>query len=257
MKTFNLDYEENSKITAQNGLKYKLSYFGIHFGGTSSRGILAYAGADWTPTYPVWRDEKANAPFELIPVLTIISPDGKELVLAENVAIDIFLAKQFGLHGANPWEEAIINAYYSNSNTFFFQEIMNNFFWESQAKSEEEKRQYLDKMVNEQLPTWARIHEAHLTNNHLNGHYVGSRTTLADIRTTTMLDALEKIIGAERVATVVNADKTPGIAKVRAQVEAKTSYAAWLTSEEYTKLNKTSANFVKDMRPELAPSVEA
>lgn len=53
MKTFNLDYDENSKIVAQDGLKYKLSYFGMHFGGTSARGILAYAGADWTSTFPV------------------------------------------------------------------------------------------------------------------------------------------------------------------------------------------------------------
>ncbi|KAF9380331.1 hypothetical protein CPB97_008404 [Podila verticillata] len=257
MKTFNLDYEESSKIVALDGLKYKLSYFGMHFGGTSARGILAYAGADWTPTYPVWRDEKANAPFELIPILTVISPDGKELVLAENVAIDIFLAKQFGLHGTNPWEEAIINAYYSNSNTFFFQEIMNNFFWESQPKSVEEKRQYLDKMVNDQLTNWARIHEAHLENNHLNGHYVGNRTTLADIRTTTMLDALEKIIGSESVASVVNTVKTPGIAKVRSQVEGKPSYAAWRASEDYAKLNKSSANFVRDQHPELATSAEA
>jgi len=52
---------------------------------------------------------------------------------------------------------------------------MNNFFWESQPKSDEEKRQYLDKMVNDQLTNWARIHEAHLENNHLNGHYVGNR----------------------------------------------------------------------------------
>ncbi|KAF9310107.1 hypothetical protein BG003_008939, partial [Podila horticola] len=82
-------------------------------------------------------------------------------------------------------------------------------------------------------------------------------TTLADIRTTTMLEALEKIIGAERVASVVNADKTPGIARVRAQVEAKPSYAAWRASEDYTKLDKSSAEFVKNMHPELATGVEA
>lgn len=72
-----------------------------------------------------------------------------------------------------------------------------------------------------------------------------------------MLDALEKIIGSESVASVVNTVKTPGIAKVRSQVEGKPSYAAWRASEDYAKLNKSSANFVRDQHPELATSAEA
>lgn len=164
-------------------------------------------------------------PFEVIPLLTIIHPDGKvhphilfhllfarlrrflqeplptlidsmsllllpfyhiprlnkkkqELALSENNAIDIFLAKQFGLHGRNAWEEALINAFYSSSNCMFFQEIMNSFFWESSGKSEDEKAKYLDDFLNKTLASWGRIHEAHLVNNHSNGHYVGDRVTL-------------------------------------------------------------------------------
>ncbi|KAF9436062.1 hypothetical protein BGZ76_004910 [Entomortierella beljakovae] len=251
MKTFDLDLEGNSALLASNNLKYRIAYFGIHFAGTSSRGILAYAGADWTPEYPDWGNEKSNMPFEVIPVLTIVHPNGKELVLAENVAIDIFLAKQFDLHGKNAWEEALINSFYSSSNTMFFQEVMNIFFWESVGKTDEEKKKYLDTFLNEQLGKWARIHEAHLANNQLNGHYVGSRTTLADIRTTTLLDATEKIVGKERVATIVNETKTPGIIKVRKNVESKASYQTWVTSEEYQKYDAKSANLVKENHPEL------
>ncbi|KAG0368803.1 hypothetical protein BC939DRAFT_330308 [Gamsiella multidivaricata] len=256
MKTFNLDSETNSKIVASKDLKYTLAYFGIHFAGASARGILAYAGADWTPVYPNWGSEKSAQPFEVIPVLTIIDlkNDGHELVLAENVAIDIFLAKQFGLHGSNAWEEALINAFYSNSNTMFFQEIMNNFFWESSGKDEEEKAKYLETFLNDALTTWGRIHEAHLENNHGNGHYVGNRTTLADIRTTTMLDALEKIIGKDRVATIINETKTPNVIKVRENVEAKPSYQTWITSEEYQKLDVKSTALVKEHHPELVDS---
>jgi len=185
MKTLSLDFQSNSDLVASKDLKYKLLYFGIHFGGASARGILAYAGADWTPVYPDnWGTDKAKQPFELIPVLTVIRPDNngggsggqQELVLAENMAIDLFLAKQFGLHGENAWEEAVINAYYSHSNAMFFQEVMNNFFWESAGKSEEEKAEYLKvKLLEGSLSNWARIHEEHLKNNHLNGHYVGNR----------------------------------------------------------------------------------
>ncbi|KAG0346856.1 hypothetical protein BG004_000661 [Podila humilis] len=257
MKTFNTNYKETSTLIAQDGLKYKHSYFGIHFGGTNSRGILAFAGADWTPVYPNWSEEKANTPFGFIPVLTVVSPDGQELALAENVAIDIFLAKQFGLHGENSWEEAVINAFYSSSNTFFFQEVMNNFFFESVSKSDEEKAQYLEKLLTKQLTSWAQNHEAHLANNNLNGHYVGDKTTLADIRTATMLDALEKVIDAKRVATVVNKDKTPGIVKVRALVEAAPGYTEWRESEDYKNLDKNSKGLVKDKHPELIIDIEA
>ncbi|KAF9196651.1 hypothetical protein BGZ50_008596 [Haplosporangium sp. Z 11] len=248
MKTFNLDCEENSKVVASDNLKYTITYFDMHFAGTTSRGVLAYAGADWTPVYPP--AEKTSMPFEVLPVLTVIHPDGKKLELSENVAIDIFLAKQFGLHGNNAWEEALINSFYSSSNAMFFQETMNSFFWESMSKGSEEKAKYLDKFVNETLRNWAKIHEAHLKNNGLNGHYVGNRTTLADIRMTTALAAIEVIIGKERVATVINKTETSGIVHVRANVESKSSYATWISSDEYKKLSEKSAGFVKQHHPE-------
>ncbi|KAG0042609.1 hypothetical protein BGZ83_000257 [Gryganskiella cystojenkinii] len=256
MKPFSLDSVENSKLITAEGLQYKLMYFGMHFGGTSARGILAYANADWEPVFPTpnWGDAKPDAPFEVIPVLRVIHPDGKELVLSENVAIDIFLAKQFGLHGENAWEEALINSFYSNSNHFFFQETMNNFFWESSGKDDEEKAKYLEKFLNEQLGSWARIHEKHLENNHSNGHYVGNRTTLADIRAVTMLDGVEKIVGKERVATIINESVTPAIVKMRNNVESQDSYAAWIVSEDYKKLDARSVTMVKDHHPELVPN---
>lgn len=53
MKVYNLNSAENSKLVADEGLQYKLLYFGMHFAGTSARGILAYANADWEPIYPL------------------------------------------------------------------------------------------------------------------------------------------------------------------------------------------------------------
>ncbi|KAG0306753.1 hypothetical protein BGZ98_001761 [Dissophora globulifera] len=254
MKVYSTDYQENSKLVASKSLKYTLTYFAIHFSGASSRALLAYGGADWTPLYPDWEAEKTNMPFELLPVLRIIENGGgagRELVLAENFAIDQFLAKQFGLHGDNSWEEALINSFYASSNFFFSQEVMNNFFWESSTKSDEEKATYLDTFLTKTLPTWSRIHEAHLENNHQNGHYVGNRTTLADVRTTAMLDTLTKVIGVDRFKSVINETKTPGLHKVVTNVQSKPSYATWINSDEYKKLDSKSTAFVKAHHPEL------
>ncbi|KAG0001935.1 hypothetical protein BGZ79_003929, partial [Entomortierella chlamydospora] len=45
------------------------------------------------------------------------------------------------------------------------------------------------------------------------------RTNLVDIRTTTTLDPMEKILGMKRVATAVNESKGPGIIKACRNVE--------------------------------------
>lgn len=70
----------------------------------------------------------------------------------------------------------------------FFQEIMNSFFWESSGKSEDEKAKYLDDFLNKTLASWGRIHEAHLVNNHSNGHYVGDRVNLSFISSRLLID---------------------------------------------------------------------
>ncbi|KAG0324870.1 hypothetical protein BGZ99_001336 [Dissophora globulifera] len=269
MKVYNIDYQENSKLVASKNLKYTLMYFDVHFAGLNARALLAYGGADWTPIYPkwepgnarlpfqgqYWEEDKKDMPFEALPVLKIIETgEGgaeRELVLAENFAIDQFLAKQFGLHGENSWEEALINSFYSSSHFFFFKEIIINFFWKTSTQSDEQKAAALNILLTKTLPVWSNIHEAHLKNNHQNGHYVGNRTTLADIRTTTVLDALTKIIGVDRFKSVINETNTPGIHKVITNVQSKPSYAAWINSDEYKKLDANTAAFVKNHHPEL------
>ncbi|KAG0296230.1 hypothetical protein BGZ98_001059, partial [Dissophora globulifera] len=119
------------------------------------------------------------------------------------------------------------------------------------TKSDEEKATVLNTFLTKSLPTWSNIQEAHLKSNNRNGHYVGNRTTLADIRTTTMLDALTKIIGADRVKSVINETNTPGIHKVVTNVQSNPSYAAWINSDEYKKLDSNTTAFVKEHHPEL------
>ncbi|KAG0302272.1 hypothetical protein BGZ99_003145 [Dissophora globulifera] len=254
MKTYDLAFLENPKPVVSKDLKYTLSTLELLFSGASSRGILIYAGVDWTPIYPDWPKEKPNQPFDLLPVVTVADKGereaGRTFVLAENLAVDIFLAKHFGLHGNDEWEEGVINSFYSSSNAFFFQEIINNLYFGS-ANSAEEKTAKLDTFLNKTLAGWADIHEAHLKNNHLNGHYVGNRTTLADIRTTTMLEMLTRVIGVDRVKSVINETRTPGIHKVITAVQSKPSYAAWFSSDAYKNLDSKTTAFVKNDHPEF------
>ncbi|KAG0311448.1 hypothetical protein BGZ99_010164 [Dissophora globulifera] len=255
MKVYSIDCQENSKLVASKSLKYTLAYLELHFSGVSGRALLAYGGANWTPIYPDWEVEKTNMPFEQLPVLRIIETEeggaGRELLLAENFAIDHFLAKQFGLHGENSWEEALINSFYSSSSSLFFQALINNFFWGSATKSDEEKAAALDTLLTKALPTWCNLHESHLKNNHQNGHYVGNRTTLADIKTVTVLDALTKVIGVDRFDSVINETTTPGLHKVIVNVQNNPSYAAWINSDEYKTLDSKTTAFVKEHHPEL------
>ncbi|KAG0243192.1 hypothetical protein B0O80DRAFT_497084 [Mortierella sp. GBAus27b] len=259
MKTFSLDSETNSKLIASKDLKYELLYFPLHFGGTNARAILAYAGAEWTATYPEnWADAKPLQPFEQMPVLKLIHAEnksGKDLTVAESAAIDIFLAKQFGLHGENAWEEALINGLYVNTNIAFFSGVMAGYFFESASKSDDEKIEHLEKFLKGSLSDWARIHEEHLKNNGSNGHYVGDKTTLADIRTATFLDATAKVISKERLAQVVNENATPSILKVADKIENNPGYKAWVQSAEYKKLDTNSIGFVKQYHPELHPEL--
>ncbi|KAG0299652.1 hypothetical protein BGZ98_009872 [Dissophora globulifera] len=129
--------------------------------------------------------------------------------------------------------------------------MMVNFFWRSATKSEEEKAIALDTFLTKELSTWCNYHEAHLKNNHQNGHYVGNRTTVADIRTTIVLEALPKIIGVDRFKSIINETNTPGFLKVVASVQSKPSYAAWINSDEYRRLDSRTADFVKKHHPEL------
>ena len=69
-----------------------------------------------------------------------------------------------------------------------------------------------------------------------------------------MLDSVEKIVGKERVATVISEAKTPGIIRMRHKVESKESYQAWIHSEDYKKLDARSVTMLKDHHPELVPN---
>ncbi|CAP24213.1 Protein CBR-GST-30 [Caenorhabditis briggsae] len=87
---------------------YKLSYFPIRWAGEVPRQILAYAGQKFEDNriqQADWPELKPSTPFGQLPVLEV---DGRPL--GQSHAISRYLARQFGINGRCPWEEAQVNA---------------------------------------------------------------------------------------------------------------------------------------------------
>jgi glutathione S-transferase len=88
--------------------QYKLSYFDIRGLAEPTRMMFAHADVPYTDDRVAredWPNRKAEMPFGQMPVLEI---DGKEKI-AQSQAINRYLARQFGLAGKTPIEEAKVD----------------------------------------------------------------------------------------------------------------------------------------------------
>ncbi|KHJ90796.1 glutathione S-transferase protein [Oesophagostomum dentatum] len=87
---------------------YKLLYFNGRGNGECARQIFAVAGQQYEDvrlTHEQFAPMKPNLPFGQVPVLEV---DGKQL--AQSAAIARYLARQYGLAGADPFEEALVDS---------------------------------------------------------------------------------------------------------------------------------------------------
>ncbi|RCN49312.1 glutathione S-transferase protein [Ancylostoma caninum] len=87
---------------------YKLTYFDIRGAGECARQVLALAGQEFEDNRVAKEDFaalKPKMPFGQIPVLEV---DGKQL--AQSLAICRYLARQFGLAGKSPFDEAVVDS---------------------------------------------------------------------------------------------------------------------------------------------------
>lgn len=99
------------------------------------------------------------------------------------------------------------------------------------------------KFYAETLAKWIQIHEGHLKANGDKGHYVGQGVTLADIKTALVIDRILFFV-PKGLENPFSATLTPGLWKVKEQVDSKASLAAWKASERYSQLNSnTKARF--------------
>ncbi|KAG0030866.1 Glutathione S-transferase S1 [Podila clonocystis] len=219
--------EEASKVLASKSSHYKIEYFVVSSVAGVPRDILAYSGADWEDKEITnWPAEK-NSPFGVFPVLHIHAPDGKHLRLCESIVVDQFLAKKFGLLGDNEWDEQQIKMFYSSSHylrerlfmrvTWNYKEVMDKAF---------------DKFMSNELPLWIETHTKHLKDNGSNGHYVGSKLSLADIQTANSIDHIQCIQGGDKILAMIKS-KSPEIWKVKEAVDSEPRLQKWRQSEGY------------------------
>ncbi|KAG0363539.1 hypothetical protein BGZ54_008119 [Gamsiella multidivaricata] len=193
---------------------FKLLYWPINALGTTSREMLEYGGAKW---------ENLSQ-----------SPD--DLVLSEAIVVEHYLAKQFSLLGDNEYEENLIKMFHNSSHLFqaaFAQGVT--------LCSPDVKERQLAAFLNNTLPTWIQTHEKHLHDNGNNGHYVGEKLSLADIRTAVAIEHLTLQPQAAQIMEVIN--KSEPLIKVKETVAKDPKIAAWRASEQGRKLTEASKAF--------------
>ncbi|KAK9758418.1 hypothetical protein K7432_017824 [Basidiobolus ranarum] len=223
-----------------NPESFRLLYFPINAVCSTSRDILSYGGANFENIYPKdWKKEKFNTPLEALPVLYIKTKDGKDLVLSEVVVIDSFLAKKYNLLGDNDYDEQLIKIFYMS--THYLQERFATACTWSHPSVQAGQFEYFKKNM---LPTWIKTHEKHLVENGSNGHYVGNKITLADIRTANAIAHFSQQPDSEEYINLIK--KSEPIWKVKEMVESQPEIAAWRASEAYQKLEIASKEFFKD-----------
>ncbi|KAF9207491.1 hypothetical protein BGZ49_000306 [Haplosporangium sp. Z 27] len=231
--------ESSSELSAalSKPESFKLLYMPINANGATSRDILAYGQAKWENLAPEkWWEEKPKTPFHVLPVLFVMTHNGKEIPLSEASVIEQYLAKTFGLLGDNDYEEILIKAFHSS--TAGVQNVCSQrVTWEAT----EAKTEHTNDFKNKTLPQWIQTHEKHLIDNGNNGHYVGNKLSLADIRTANLIDHFSALPEASQFMELIN--KSEALMKVRETVAKDPKIAAWRADERYKKLYQSSVTF--------------
>ncbi|KAF9550265.1 hypothetical protein EC957_001172 [Mortierella hygrophila] len=217
---------------------FRLLYFPVEAQGQTSRDLLTYGGANWEGVYPQnWLEEKGKTPFGFVPVLYINKGD-KQVVISETHAVENYLAKHFGLMGDNEYEETLIRAFHCSSTTLFI-----NFQTAVVWNMAEVREKALENFKANKLAHWVKTHERHLMDNGNNGHYLGNKMSLADIRTANLIKHLSFQPWATELMDIIS--QAPALLKLMDTVENDPKMRQWKNSDEAKKLaTSTKAFFV-------------
>ncbi|KAG0279035.1 hypothetical protein BGZ95_002490 [Linnemannia exigua] len=223
-------------LASKTDSTFQVKYFKIHGSGAISR-ILIVIGTgghkQLSNAYEDdWSDYKPTTPFGLMPLLTETSADGKtKLQIAESDAIERYLARKFDLFGnGTAFEEVLVNTFSSHTMALINQ-IFNK--W-GIIEDPMVRAANKESLATDQIAPWIKHHEKHLQANGTNGHYVGNKVTLADVKTDYVITMIQALTGEE----LVSESKTPAIWRVRQEMDKIESVAAWKGSEEYKVLSK-------------------
>jgi len=228
-------------LASRTDSTFEIKYFPIHGLAGIARTILAIAGAKFTTFNPEdWAAEKPHAPFGVMPLLVETSADGKtKLQIAESDAIERYLARKFGLLGADAFEDTLVNSFVSNTTGLQVHIFVKYFL----VKDLELKAANKEPLITNNITPWIKYHEQHLKDNGASGHYVGNKVSLADLKTDMMIRLIQSMTGEE----LISESKTPALWKVRVELSKIEGVAAWKKTEQFKALNDALLlDFTKD-----------
>ncbi|KAF9954317.1 hypothetical protein BGZ65_004133 [Modicella reniformis] len=205
-----------NELSTKRDSTFELTYWGFHGLGKVENVII---------TDETWGSKKPLAPFGLVPTFKETSSNGKTVIqIAESDAIERYLAKKFGLFGDNAFEETVINTFLSHTNS-----AITDLFARYYHYSKEDRESKKEAVINATALPWLQHHERHLTANGSNGHYVGDKLSLADLKASYVIKALLPIIGEDTVTEA----KTPALWRLKTTIDKIPTLAAWRATKEY------------------------
>ncbi|KAF9548606.1 hypothetical protein BGW38_009600, partial [Lunasporangiospora selenospora] len=137
-----------------------------------------------------------------------------------------YLGRIFGFYGDNHFEQTVIDQFFHSTSSLLDQIFSRKYGYKDHPEILEEN---MKKLSETYIPTWAKYHEAHLQANGANGHYVGNKFSIADVRSANTITLIQSITGE----TIVSESKTPAIWKLKTTIEANSSYIAYTESDEF------------------------
>ncbi|KAG0264927.1 hypothetical protein BG011_005849 [Mortierella polycephala] len=241
-------FDNNARATLNESIyrqdsTFKLSYFKFHGLAGSARLILATSGAKWESIFPEaglyyhpcldWANvEKKDTLFGCLPVLYETTSAGQKIEVPETDAIEHYLAKKFKLYGDDDFDEIKVRAFANSVQslmTFLLLRVLT-------VSDTEYKAKMMERFQTETLPPFIGIHERHLEANGRNGHYVGNKLSLADIKLAVALELVVSATGDK----FVSKEATPALWAVWETVNAIPSYVEWKKTESFAELEEGS-----------------
>ncbi|KAG0345399.1 hypothetical protein BG005_001315, partial [Podila minutissima] len=165
---------------------FQLLYFPFH-GRAELTIILVLIDAKTEPLVVDWPAMKQGTRFGVLAVLYETSVSGTILKLAESTAIERYLSKKSNLLGSNAWEEHLLNEYYNSS------DALANYYSKVVFSTPENRHKEAETFYSARFSR-AAAHETHLQEYFNLGHFVGVAFTLADMRTTQVMQLLKLML---------------------------------------------------------------
>ncbi|KAG0378496.1 MAG: hypothetical protein J3R72DRAFT_430068 [Linnemannia gamsii] len=231
--------------TDNKDLSFDFTYWKLTSAGSTGREILVYGKANYEFSYPdfqSWASGTVPTVFSCLPVLKVkdLSPSskfhGQEVVLAEAIVIDTFLAGRFGLLGDNEWESLAIQSFYSNIHYLRERCTRTTMFVEPELR-----KKARDTYLNETLVKFCEDHEHHLKANGSNGHYIGDKLSLADIHLSNIIHFFSTIPWSKMALDIFQ--QYESLWKVNETVGKVPAIAEWRQTDLYKELVETSLKF--------------